>query len=175
MWRYPALAVGQYELPLAVWRMVILWQGSWKADWWRPDRAPLDDLGRQYLKAQGSLHQGAAPCRETRPATARSPTLAPRSNQRQRSSWRRAWLMQWAPKSRPSSHCGDAEGIAGPIPGALGNRDLVVLVGVALSTLLASRSVGPDHPCTRSRGSAAYGSRLSGLGRPQIAGLTGAS
>ena len=44
------------------------------------------------------------------------------------------------------------EGIAGPIPGALGNRDLVVVTGVAPVNLAGLKSVGPDHPCTRSRG-----------------------
>jgi len=57
-----------------------------------------------------------------------------------------------------------------PIAGALGNRDHVVVVGEApvnLAGLMIGRS-GP--PCSRCRGSAASGSRLSGSGSSRIAG-----
>ena len=41
--------------------------------------------------------------------------------------------------------CGGAEGVAGPIPGALGNRDLVVVVGVA-PVNLAGLNIGDPVP-----------------------------
>ena len=46
-WPVP-VAVGRVESddPFAV---------TWKADWWRPDCAPLADLGRYHLKAERSL------------------------------------------------------------------------------------------------------------------------
>ena len=81
--------------------------------------------------------------------------------------------MQWAPKSRPTSHCGDAEGIAGPIPGAPGNRDLVVVVGVA-PVNLAGLKIGRSGPPLHTQpGSAAYGSRLSGWVGPESPGSQG--
>jgi hypothetical protein len=53
--------------------------------------------------------------------------------------------MQWAPNQDLLRFCRDAEGIAGPIPGALGNRDLVVVVGVAPVNLAGLKSVGLAH------------------------------
>ena len=84
-------------------------------------------------------------------------------------------LMQWAPKSRPTSHCGDAEGIAGPIPGAPGNRDLVVVVGVA-PVNLAGLKIGRSGPPLHTQpGECRLWLAIVRLGRSRIAGLTGAS
>ena len=58
-------------------------------------------------------------------------------------------------------------------PGALGNPDRVVVVGVAPVNLAGLKSVGPDHPCTRSRRSAAYGSRRQRWVGPGLLGSPG--
>jgi hypothetical protein len=55
---------------------------------------------------------------------------------------RRAWEMQWAPGSRPDlalPWLSSADGFAGPIPGGLGNHDLVLVVD-ATSVKLAGLS-----------------------------------
>ena len=79
--------------------------------------------------------------------------------------------MQWHLNQDLSGlrRCG---GIAGPIPGALGNPDLVVVVGVAPVKLAGSRSVGPDHFCTRQSGEctdAATGQIQAELPEPRYA------
>jgi hypothetical protein len=104
----------------------------------------LDVLVASILKAQRSLHQEPHRARETRPATARSPTLAPPRTS--------GSDLPGAELGRCNGHlnqdlpaCGGAEGVAGPIPGALGNRDLVVVVGVA-PVNLAGLNIGDPVP-----------------------------
>ena len=90
----------------------------------------LDDLGRQHLKAQRSLHQ--------EPHRARRRGLRRLGHPRLYLARTSGSDLPGAELGRCNRHlnqdlpaCGGAEGVAGPIPGALGNRDLVVVVGVA--------------------------------------------
>jgi hypothetical protein len=115
---------------------------------------------------------GVAPCRETRPRPLGHPRLhVARTSGSDHPGAELGRCSGRLIKAYPAFR--RCRGDRRPNPGALGNRDLVVVVRVAPVNLAGLKSLGPDHPCTRSRRSAANGSRLSGLGRSRIAGLTG--